>query len=229
DHKHVYDEIAPSYDWSIGWDELVMGLLLVRRWVISHAKGDTLELAAGTGRNTVYYPAPPKLTSLTLTDTSIPMLDQAVRTHLTKTSPDGQPLTLATTRRNIPTRVLPADAHALPLANAAFDTVISTFSLCSLHDPVRAVKEGIRVLKPGGSMWLVEHGRGKYAWLNSSLDRNAARHAEKWGCWHNRDIGKLVEEAVAQVGGDKEKVHIKRQYRLHFGTTWIIELVKEEA
>ena len=72
----TYGELAKTYDSKIGWDEMAMGLLLLRRWLIgTHAEGSVLEVAAGTGRNLSYY-SPSRCTSLTLTDGSAEMLGQ---------------------------------------------------------------------------------------------------------------------------------------------------------
>lgn len=50
-----------------------------------------------------------------------------------------------------------ADAHALPFDNASFDTVVCTFGLCAIPDTDQAVSEMHRVLRPGGSLILVDH------------------------------------------------------------------------
>ena len=52
---NTYDELAKSYDSQIDFDELVMGMLLLRRYLLSKATGDVLEVAVGTGRNLKYY------------------------------------------------------------------------------------------------------------------------------------------------------------------------------
>ncbi|KAI9179936.1 hypothetical protein H9P43_005268 [Blastocladiella emersonii ATCC 22665] len=229
DQRSVYDRTAAAYDREIAWDEFFMGLLLVRRWVVGHAKGDTLEIAAGTGRNLGYY-APAAVTSLTLTDASSAMLDQAAA----QLTPSG------TTSRGTPvSAITPADAAALPFPSASFDTVVSTFSLCSVARPVASIREALRVVRPGGRVWLLEHGRGSYAWLNRQLDNNASAHASKWGCYFNRDIGALVDAALAeerrglavkdeaQAQAHVPRAHVKSVSRLHFGTTWVVEIVRD--
>lgn len=52
-----------------------------------------------------------------------------------------------------------ADATALPLPTSSFDCVVDTFSLCVIPDPLSALKEMARVVKPGGKVLLLEHAR----------------------------------------------------------------------
>ena len=65
----LFDRNAGSYDSQIDLDETLMGVKLLRRWLIRQATGDVLEVAAGTGRNLPYYDAS-AAKSLTLVDTS---------------------------------------------------------------------------------------------------------------------------------------------------------------
>jgi methyltransferase OMS1 len=50
------------------------------------------------------------------------------------------------------------------------------------------------VVRPGGLILLLEHGRGTSEKLNSMLDKGADQRFEKWGCWWNRDILGIVHE-----------------------------------
>ena len=112
------------------------------------------------------------------------------------------------------------DTNHLPLPSDSFDTVVQTFGLCSLSDPLSALSEMKRVVKPHGNILLLEHGRSNtWNWLNVALDKTDKDHAEKWGCHWNRDILGLVKEAGLQV----EDV---RTY--HLGTTWAIVIRKED-
>ena len=67
----------------------------------------------------------------------------------------------------------------------------------------------------GGSIHLLEHGRSHYAWLNALLDLAAPMHADRYGCWWNRDVGKIVAGSGLRV---------ERVRRYHFGTTWEVVL-----
>ena len=93
-----------------------------------------------------------------------------------------------------------------------FDTVLQTMGLCSHSDPVSLLKHLSTIAEPEkGQILLLEHGRSHYEWLNRILDGLAAAHADKHGCWWNRDIGDVVERRGLEV------VERKRWY---LGTTW---------
>ncbi len=162
-------------------------------------EGSVLEVSAGTGRNLDYYPK--TIDSLALTDLNASMLK------------------IAQERRRIAGHAVPTfhvlDATQLSLPNHSFDTIVQTFGLCSSRDPVAALKEMKRVVKPGGSILLLEHGRSYYDWLNSALDKTAPQHAQRWGCHWNRDVGKLIKEAGMKVE------HVER---FHFGTTYLYRI-----
>lgn len=137
--KH-YERNAGRYDRSIVLSER----LLVgdgRGWACAQAAGDVLEIAAGTGRNFPFYPPGVSLTAL---DVSSGMLELA-RARA------------ADVGREVDLRL--GDAQSLDFASETFDTVVCTFSLCTIPDWRRAVAEAARVLRPGGRFLLVEHVR----------------------------------------------------------------------
>ncbi|KAI0216573.1 hypothetical protein L0F63_006044, partial [Massospora cicadina] len=213
DLSRVYDAIASKYDGLTSADELVMGMHLLRRWLIKkYAKGDVLELSSGTGRNMKYYHptigSRHPITSLTFVERSANMIDVALKapatTHLVDAFKRG--------RRRI--RFYPVDAHSLAIFNDdSFDTVVDTFGLCSYQDPVRVLLEMQRVCKPDGRIVLLQHGRADYAFLNQLLDTSAAKRALKWGCWWNRDILELLK---------RSKLRVTYLNRWHFGTTYYV-------
>lgn len=134
----LWNKMAPKYDREMRFCErwLFSG---GREWVCPRAEGEVLEIGVGTGRNLRYYPENVRLTGV---DVSSAMLQIA--------------RVLANTLgREVDLRV--GDAQYLEFADATFDTVVSTFSLCSIPDDTRAVAEVRRVLRPGGLFLLVEH------------------------------------------------------------------------
>lgn len=91
------------------------------------------------------------------------------------------------------------NAAAIPYPNQSFDTVIDTFGLCSFEDPVQALREMKRVLKPGGKLLLLEHGNSHWEFMKDMQAKQLDRHVHKYGCYWNREIGELVQEAGLKV------------------------------
>ncbi len=115
-----------------------------RRWradLLEHARGDVLEIGAGTGANLPFYP--PAIGRLELTDPDANMLARLHRRMSDARVPHAQASV--------------ATAEALPFDDGAFDTVVSTLVLCSVPDVTRALSEVRRVLRPGGRLLFLEH------------------------------------------------------------------------
>ena len=136
--RAIYERDAPRYDRTIGFFERVL-FRDAREWVCSQASGDVLEIAIGTGLNLAHYPGEVRVTGIEL---SPAMLDRARERA-------------AALGREADLRV--GDATALEVPDASFDTVVSTFTLCSIPDPAAAVGEVRRVLRPGGRFVFAEH------------------------------------------------------------------------
>ncbi|PSR76839.1 hypothetical protein BD289DRAFT_354554, partial [Coniella lustricola] len=113
-------------------------------------------------------------------------------------------------------RVLPAPQY--------YDTIMQNFGLCSVADPQHLLATMASKLRPeSGRIYLMEHGRGSYGWLNDLLDKFAPSHFARYGCWWNRDIEQIVRQAEQEVPG-LEVVRIHRPLVLQGGTTLWIEL-----
>ena len=199
-----YDDISKVYDSKISMDETMMGMWLLRRFLVGgNAAGDVLEVAAGTGRNYPYYQSTCK--SLTITDASKPMLEVAV--DVGKQKGLAVPISMAVKAR--------AEDLRSALGGRKFDTVVDTFGLCSFEDPVEALRQMQACCEPeGGKILLLEHGKSSWLpWLTKILDNQAVQHATNWGCVWNRDIERIVEESGLKV----ESLHT-----FHFGTTYYI-------
>ena len=96
-----------------------------------------------------------------------------------------------------------------------YDTIVQTMGLCSTPQPTQLLMHLGKLAHPRhGKILLMEHGRSYYQWINNVLDMTAAKHADRHGCWWNRDIGRYVEDSGLVVESMK---------RRHFGTLWIIE------
>lgn len=138
--RDAYRRQAPRYDRLMRFWSRVFDIPGGRAWACRSATGDVLELGIGTGLNLQQYAADTRLTGV---DLSPDMLEHARRR--------AQELGLAVDLRE-------GDATQLPFADASFDAVVSTLTLCTIADPVLAVREAWRVCRPGGQLRFFEHG-----------------------------------------------------------------------
>ena len=89
--------------------------------------------------------------------------------------------------------LIEGSATAIPFEDRDFDTVITTWTLCSIDEAADALAEMRRVLKPGGALVFVEHGRAPEAGVSRWQDRlNPAWNRFSGGCNMNRDIEGLI-------------------------------------
>ncbi len=113
-----------------------------RRKVVPKAAGKVLELGIGGGLNLIHYDAA-NVTSVSGVDPSAELRAIAGK------APRAEGLTVD---------IQDGTAEALPFADASFDCVVCTFTLCSVASPAAALAEARRVLKPGGRFLFCEHG-----------------------------------------------------------------------
>ncbi|PMD48397.1 S-adenosyl-L-methionine-dependent methyltransferase [Hyaloscypha variabilis F] len=240
-----YDKIAPSFDNSVDLTERLMGITSLRKKLASLAHGDVLEVSIGTGRNLSYYDwnfkghggvgrpdgkgnvKKGKVRSFTAVDKSPEMLEIA-HEKFSKMFPGilGVRWVIADAAEKgaIPGPPRNANERSGSL-EGKYDTVVQTMGLCSVGDPVALLKNlGDFIKEEEGRILLLEHGRGRWAWLNSVLDNSAESHAKEFGCWWNRDLGSIVEESGLVV----VKIQQPKWWR-HGGTTWWIELKKPKT
>lgn len=126
----------------------------------------------------------------------------------------------------------------IPRPAGGYDTIVQSMGICSMADPVGFLRLLSQLVRQpdetsrsklsvnaqdgeddgrGGKIFLLEHGRAssRWSWINSYLDKSAAMHADRYGCWFNKDIEQVIEESGLIV--DKIK-------RSSFGTVWEIVL-----
>jgi len=160
----IYDHLMASTEKA--------GLGERRRTLLASAKGDVLEIGAGTGANLAYYG--PGVGTLTLTEPEKPMLRRLEKRTQQATS-SSAPI------------VLRAPAEDLPFQDDTFDTVVSTLALCTVDDQPRALREIRRVLRPGGRLLFIEHVRSDDAKAARLQDRmHGINHFMGSGCNCNR-------------------------------------------
>ncbi len=117
-------------------------IMKVRSKVVPNASGDVLELGCGGGINMEFY-APARVSSFTGLDPSPELLAMS---------------RAAAQARGIDADILGGVGEAMPFDDARFDTVVTTFTLCSVADQAAVLAEIRRVLKPGGTALFLEHG-----------------------------------------------------------------------
>ena len=150
-----------------------------RSRLLEPVSGHVLEVGFGTGLNLFHYT--PELTSLTAIDNNPGMLDRA-RPRLK--------------RVDFPVHLRPADLQDLPMQDATFDAVVCTFTLCSVQNPEAGLAEILRVLKPGGWFYLLEHGLASHPRAQRWQRRlNPLQRRLAGGCQLDRDIPGLVAAA----------------------------------
>ncbi|KAI0503124.1 hypothetical protein F5B22DRAFT_564300 [Xylaria bambusicola] len=121
----------------------------------------------------------------------------------------------------------PSPSNSAPSTSSLpqkYDTIIQTFGLCSVQDPVSLLSTMAASLQPDtGRILLLEHGRSIWSFVNGLLDRGARQHHERFGCWWNRDIEVIVTEASRRIPG-LEIVRLERPGWTTAGTHVVVEL-----
>jgi ubiquinone/menaquinone biosynthesis C-methylase UbiE len=151
----------------------------LRERTCAELHGDVLEIGFGSGNNIAFYP--PAITKLTAIEPS----DTAWRLAAKRVS--ASPVLI---ERGY------LDAQRLPFADATFDSALSTWTLCTIPDPIAALDELRRVLKPGGTLHFIEHGLAPDAKVQRWQNRlNGMQQRLFGGCNLNRPIVGLIEQA----------------------------------
>jgi len=154
----------------------------LRAALIPHARGQVLEVGIGSGLNLEFYS--PEVERIYGVDPSLE-LQRMARKRLGR----------------IDVQFLSQSAEEpLPLANASIDTVVLTWTLCSIADPQRALQEMKRVLKADGKLIFVEHGRAPDPDVIVWQDQLTPLWKRiGGGCHLNRRIDEIIKEAGFQI------------------------------
>jgi SAM-dependent methyltransferase len=169
------------------------GLGEMRRALLTEATGRVVEIGSGTGVNLDLYGA--DIEDLTLIEPD-PHMGARLRKRLAErvaaatgaATASNTADVVAASQGNPPARLVTAPAEAIPFPDDTFDTGVAMLVLCTVPDPVAAITELARVLKPGGRLLFIEHVR--------SEDPDSARWQDRlekpWrfmadGCYCNRD------------------------------------------
>ena len=164
--------------------DLMCGLKSVskqRAKVVPLAYGRVLEIGMGTGLNMPHYDAA-RVSMITGVEPSLQMH------HLARKRIDNAGLKV---------EMVALSAEKLPLADASFDCIVMTYTLCSIADPIAALKEMRRVLVPGGELYFCEHGQAP----DESVRRWQARLQPAWGCIAGGcQLGRNIPLLIKQAG-----------------------------
>lgn len=163
-----------------------------REKVVPGATGRVLEVGMGSGLNLPYYDAT-RVTGVVGLEPSPEMA------RLGAEAVGAAPFEV---------EVVEGSAEEIPLESGAFDTVVLTYTLCSIPEPVRAVREMARTLAPGGRLLFCEHGLAP----DERVRRWQRRVNPLWkrvggGCNLDRDIPALLREGGFDVQ-DLETMYI---------------------
>lgn len=146
----------------------------LRRRLVPLAEGDVLEIGVGSGLNLPFYGKSVKVTAV---DPSLEL--QVYAREVARES-------------GIAVEFVAESGETLPLADNSFDSVVMTWTLCSIPDPGAALAEIARVLKPSGKLIFAEHGKSPDAGVAWWQDRlNGAWGAIGGGCNLNRPMERL--------------------------------------
>ena len=146
---------------------------------LAQARGEVLELGIGTGLNLPFYPN--TIVQLHAVD-PVQLLPQVMAQRRAA--------------RPVPVVIDSVTAERLPYRPQTFDTVVSTWTLCSIPDPVKALEEVRRVLRPDGRFLFLEHGRSDDPIIARWQDRlNPIQNILGCGCHLNRQIDRLLDQA----------------------------------
>jgi ubiquinone/menaquinone biosynthesis C-methylase UbiE len=157
-------------------------LVPFRERVIGAAEGMVLEIGVGSGRNLPFYRQPAR--EVLALEPSPRLVAMARRASVS----------------GMPVSFVEAAAEAIPLDRHSVDTIVTTWTLCSIPQVATALQEMRRVLRPGGKLLFVEHGLAPdqaVCWWQDRLTPAWRRLCG--GCHLNRPIQSLIEDAGFRI------------------------------
>jgi ubiquinone/menaquinone biosynthesis C-methylase UbiE len=153
-----------------------------RQRVVSAAEGRVLEIGIGSGLNLPFYSG--RASHVIGVDPSPTLLSRAAHTPSTLRS----------------VTFVEGSAETIPLADASVDTVVTTWTLCSISDIAAALDEIRRVLRASGILLFVEHGRAPDPVIQRWQDRLTPLWSRlAGGCHLNRPVDRLLVQAGFQI------------------------------
>lgn len=154
-----------------------------RQQLLADVSGEVLEVGFGTGLNLPYYPS---------------------TVHKIVTVDPNQGMG-AIAKKRISSSSIPVESYALsgeqlPFANSTFDSVVSTWTLCSIPNVEQAIYEAHRVLKPGGRFFFIEHGLSAEPRIQQWQHRlTPVQKIIADGCHLDRNIRQLIKQQFGEI------------------------------
>ena len=155
----------------------------LRAETLGEAKGTVLEVGFGSGLNLPFYPSSvSRVLAVEPSALACKMAEKAI------------------SAARFPVEFVGLDGQKLGVDSGSIDSVVATWTLCTIPNPVVALSEFARVLKPGGSFFFIEHGL--------SPDKNVARWQQRFnglqmriagGCNLNRRIESLITSSPLKI------------------------------
>lgn len=156
------------------------GIMKLREQVVPLASGAVFEIGCGGGINQQFYDRD-KVTAFAGMDPSAKGLDYA---------------RAAAAEKGWNADIRSGFGEAIPFDDASFDSVVCTFTLCSVGDQAQTLKELRRILKPGGRLLYAEHGRAPDAGVQKWQDRIEPLWKRlAGGCHLTRPVNRAVDSA----------------------------------
>jgi ubiquinone/menaquinone biosynthesis C-methylase UbiE len=176
--RHILPHLI---DFACGMGEVMK----VRSKVVPRAHGRVLEIGIGSGLNLAFYDAA-KVSAIVGVDPSADM-QRLARERAARVA--------------IPVEMIALELGQIQADDASFDSIVCTFTLCTIPDAVAALQEMRRVLKPGGRLWFCEHGRAP----DARVLRWQKRLTPLWkplagGCHLDRDMPALIAAGGFNLG-----------------------------
>jgi ubiquinone/menaquinone biosynthesis C-methylase UbiE len=175
-----------------------------RAKLVPQAAGIVLEIGIGTGHNLPFY-------------------DPARVDRLIGLDPSEESWVLADERArdvDFDVEFIGLPGEQIPLDDASVDTIVVTYSLCTIPDPIKALQGMAKVLRPGGRLLFCEHGQAPDAGVRKWQDRiNPLWRKIAGGCNLNRDILTLLQESNFMVG-DMESMYLPNTPRIAGYNVW---------
>lgn len=156
----------------------------IRRGLIPLAHGKVLEIGVGPGANFTHYD-PAKIVRIYALEPNAKMIQLASRQR---------------DRTKLDIEFLGLPGERIPLEDASIDTVVSTFTLCTIPGIAEAIGGIRRVLKPGGQLVFFEHGRAPDSKVRRWQERCEPIHSRLFGgCRLTRDVPSLLAQGGFQI------------------------------